>query len=160
MTRPGTHIFVSGQVARDERREIVGPNDRAAQTRKALENIEIAVQSVGGTVDDIVMVRISIVNDRNPDGAIVCEALRERFGLEAPHAGTWLDGVSMKPFPLQVSLHVLSECATQRLLALYSRLHVYQLPVAVDKQKRYSSGRGIAPGKGISFGGADVGDPN
>ncbi|MCG8687475.1 MAG: Rid family hydrolase [Desulfobacterales bacterium] len=55
VAKPGTHIFVSGQVAWDENLEIVGPNDLAVQTRKSLDNLDVAVRSTGGTMEDIVI---------------------------------------------------------------------------------------------------------
>jgi 2-iminobutanoate/2-iminopropanoate deaminase len=52
----GPTIYVSGQVALDDEGAIVGPGDIAAQTRRALENIQSILAKKGATMLDVVKV--------------------------------------------------------------------------------------------------------
>jgi 2-iminobutanoate/2-iminopropanoate deaminase len=47
-------IFVSGQLARDARGEVVGKGDMGAQIRQTGENIKAALAAAGATLSDIV----------------------------------------------------------------------------------------------------------
>jgi len=47
-------IFVSGQLARDARGEVVGKGDMRAQIRQTGENIKAALAAAGATLNDIV----------------------------------------------------------------------------------------------------------
>jgi 2-iminobutanoate/2-iminopropanoate deaminase len=47
-------IFVSGQLARDARGEVVGKGDMASQIRQTGENIKAALAAAGATLNDIV----------------------------------------------------------------------------------------------------------
>jgi 2-iminobutanoate/2-iminopropanoate deaminase len=47
-------IFVSGQLARDTRGEVVGKGDMRAQIRQTGENIKAALAAAGATLNDIV----------------------------------------------------------------------------------------------------------
>jgi enamine deaminase RidA (YjgF/YER057c/UK114 family) len=50
----GKTIFVSGQLARDARGDVVAPRDMRAQIRQVGENIKAALAAAGATLDDIV----------------------------------------------------------------------------------------------------------
>lgn len=54
VTVSGRLAFVAGQVALDERGELVGPGDLAAQTRQALANLHRALTAVGAGWPDVV----------------------------------------------------------------------------------------------------------
>ena len=56
--RPGRILFISGQVALDERGEVVGRDDVRAQTRFILENIGKILAHVGGSFSDIASVNV------------------------------------------------------------------------------------------------------
>jgi enamine deaminase RidA (YjgF/YER057c/UK114 family) len=47
-------IFVSGQLARDAKGEVVGKGDMRAQIRQTGENIKAALAAAGATLNDIV----------------------------------------------------------------------------------------------------------
>lgn len=66
VTVEGGHtIFLSGQVAFDRERNIVG-EDVVTQARQAFRNLETAVEAGGGTMTDVVQLTIHVV-DYNPD---------------------------------------------------------------------------------------------
>jgi len=61
-TGPGKLIFLSGQVAFDSNRNIVGEDDVVAQTRQTMRNLKSAVETGGGQISDIVQITTHVVN--------------------------------------------------------------------------------------------------
>ena len=61
VTEPGRVIFLSGQVAFDSNRNIVGESDVVAQTRQAMRNLKAAVETGGGQISDIVQITTHVV---------------------------------------------------------------------------------------------------
>jgi 2-iminobutanoate/2-iminopropanoate deaminase len=86
-------VFVSGQTAWDARKNIVGRNSVLEQARQAFRNLEKAMEAAGGTLKDVVALRIYVVNYEAKSGTGVGIALREFFSPENPPASTWI-GVS------------------------------------------------------------------
>jgi enamine deaminase RidA (YjgF/YER057c/UK114 family) len=75
---PGKLVFISGQVAWNEKEEFIG-DDLGTQTREALRNVERAVKAAGGTLNDVVSLRIYIRHDQIAEDRLVSEALKEFF---------------------------------------------------------------------------------
>jgi 2-iminobutanoate/2-iminopropanoate deaminase len=86
----GKTIYISGQTAWDAEKQIVGGTDLTQQTRQALRNVEAAVEAVGGTLADVVALRIYIVNYRPEQADAIGSALREFFPKEKRPASTWI----------------------------------------------------------------------
>src|SRR5689334_18949294 len=86
-------VFISGQTAWDERKHIVGGDSVLEQARQAFRNLEKAMESAGGTLKDIVALRIYIVDYQAECGTAVGTVLREVFASENPPASTSI-GVS------------------------------------------------------------------
>jgi enamine deaminase RidA (YjgF/YER057c/UK114 family) len=61
-TGPGKLIFLSGQVAFDSNRSIVGEGDVVAQTRQTMRNLKSAVETGGSRISDIVQITTHVVN--------------------------------------------------------------------------------------------------
>jgi len=55
-------IFLSGQVAFDSNRNIIGENDVVAQTHQAMRNLKAAVETGGGQIPDIVQITTHVVD--------------------------------------------------------------------------------------------------
>jgi enamine deaminase RidA (YjgF/YER057c/UK114 family) len=89
-------VFVSGQTAWDANRHIVG-RSLDEQARQALRNVKAAVEAAGGSLCDIVSLRIYIVHRDGQSLAPVGSALKEMFTTEPP-ASTWI-GVSSLAVP-------------------------------------------------------------
>jgi enamine deaminase RidA (YjgF/YER057c/UK114 family) len=53
-------IWVSGQIAFDEREQFVGKGDMGAQTEQCLKNIESALKKLNGSLDDVVQVTVFV----------------------------------------------------------------------------------------------------
>ncbi len=54
VVQPGTQVFVSGQLARDAKGNLVGKGDMGAQIRQVGENIKVALAAAGCSLDDII----------------------------------------------------------------------------------------------------------
>jgi enamine deaminase RidA (YjgF/YER057c/UK114 family) len=81
----GTRIVsLAGQVALDDRGQVVGADDAGAQARQCLANLDAALRHVGASPADVVKVTVFLtdVGDR----AAVADARREYFGAHAPAA--------------------------------------------------------------------------
>ena len=83
-------VFISGQTAWDARKNIVGGDSVLEQARQAFRNLETAIEAAGGTLKDIVALRIYIVNYQAESATAVGTALREFFSPENPPASTWI----------------------------------------------------------------------
>ena len=86
-------LYVSGQTAWDADQRIVGGRDLGAQARQAFTNVRRVVEAAGGTLDDVVCLRIYVVDYRPEHAEAVGSALRECFAGSTRPASTWL-GVS------------------------------------------------------------------
>ena len=86
-------LYLSGQTAWDADKQIVGDRDLGAQARQAFMNIRRVVEASGGTLDDVVSLRIYVVDYRPEHADVVGSALRECFQGPTKPASTWL-GVS------------------------------------------------------------------
>jgi len=86
-------VFISGQTAWGEGKNIVGGDGVLEQARQAFRNLDKAMGAVGGTLKDIVALRIYVVDYQAECGTAVGTALREVFSSENPPASTWI-GVS------------------------------------------------------------------
>ena len=88
--------FISGQTAWDASKKIVG-HSLGEQARQALRNLELAVDAAGGTLDDIVSLRLYIVHAAVRDLDGVGSALKDAFPSDPP-SSTWI-GVSSLAVP-------------------------------------------------------------
>lgn len=104
VTSGGKMIHMSGQVGWDENRQIVGAGDLKAQAWQAFKNVEIALNTVGATLADIVSMRIYIVHDVMDENSAVSEALRHFFPTENPPVSTWIGVPSLanKDFLIEI----------------------------------------------------------
>ncbi len=87
-------VFISGQTAWDANKRIVGRNC-GEQARQALQNVKTAVEAAGGTLSDIVTLRIYVVHIAENVEA-VGSALRDVFDKSADQH---VDGVSSLAVP-------------------------------------------------------------
>ena len=92
-TQGGRTVYLSGQAAFDVAENVIGTNHQE-QMQQCLKNIEAGLKAVGGTLDDVVSLRIYVVN-YNPDAESdpVAETLKQFFDRDRLPAAT-LIGVS------------------------------------------------------------------
>jgi enamine deaminase RidA (YjgF/YER057c/UK114 family) len=89
----GKTVYISGQVAWNSEQVIVGGSDLSRQAKQAFHNVQTATEAAGGTLTDIVLLRLYIVNYKPENATSVGTVLREFFGIQTPPASTWI-GVS------------------------------------------------------------------
>jgi enamine deaminase RidA (YjgF/YER057c/UK114 family) len=88
-------LYVSGQTAWDSRKHLVGGADLEAQARQAFSNLRAVVEAAGGTLADVVAVRIYVVDYRPEKAASVGGAFREFFSADVKPASTWIGVASL-----------------------------------------------------------------
>ena len=76
-------VFISGQTAGDANKQIVGRH-LGEQARQALRNVKAAVESAGGNLNDIVALRIYIVDHEVQNLEALGGALRAAFTTNPP----------------------------------------------------------------------------
>ena len=81
-------IYVSGQVALDEKGELVGKGDVGAQTRQVFENLKRALGAAGVGFDDVVKLTYYIVGYRPEMLAPIREVRSQYLPKEKPPAST------------------------------------------------------------------------
>ena len=87
---PGKTIYLSGQVGWNAQQQIVGPGDLRTQTWQALRNVQLALQSAGAGLGDVVSLRIYIVREHLAQSKAISDALKEFFPTEQAPASTWI----------------------------------------------------------------------
>ena len=85
----GKAVHVSGQVAWDADRNIVGAGDIGRQLEKSLENLATALESVGATLGQVGSLRLYIKQSHMHEGRAISDALRAVFG-DKPPCATWI----------------------------------------------------------------------
>ena len=84
----GTLVFISGQVALDKSGNVVGKNDFRAQVQQVFENLNAAVESAGGTFDDVVKLNSYLV-DLSPSNLAAFREVRDKYvNVKTPPAST------------------------------------------------------------------------
>lgn len=90
--KPGTVIWISGQVAQNAKGEVVGKGDLKAQVNQAWENVRLALAGSGATFQDVVKVTTYVVNYK-PSMRDDLRAARLRFMGDAKPPAATLVGV-------------------------------------------------------------------
>jgi 2-iminobutanoate/2-iminopropanoate deaminase len=83
-------VYVSGQTAWDANKQLIGGSDLRAQARQALLNLRSVVEASGGTLEDVVSLRIYVVAYQAHKAEAVGSAFREVFSGDAIPASTWV----------------------------------------------------------------------
>jgi enamine deaminase RidA (YjgF/YER057c/UK114 family) len=82
----GKTIYISGQVAIDQRGNVVGPGDLKTQTEQAFQNVTHALQAAGATWKDVVKTSLFVVGLK-PEHVPVIREVRARY-VNAEHPPT------------------------------------------------------------------------
>jgi enamine deaminase RidA (YjgF/YER057c/UK114 family) len=83
-------LYVSGQTAWDSEKQLIGGADLEGQARQAFTNLRAVVEAAGGTLADVVSLRIYVVDYRPEKAAPVWRALRHFLSGEVKPASTWV----------------------------------------------------------------------
>lgn len=81
VTGEGRQVLLSGQVAWDEKRHVVGIGDMRAQTEQTFRNIQASLAAVGGEMDDVVSIVTYVTT---PQGLSDIHDVRTQF-FSAPY---------------------------------------------------------------------------
>jgi len=84
----GGTIYISGQVANNEKGEVVGKGDLRAQVTRVFENLTVCLKSVDATFSDIVKMNTYVVNMKSEDLAIIREVRKNYLSADHPPAST------------------------------------------------------------------------
>lgn len=88
--RGGRTIYVSGQVPVNEKGELVGKGDLAAQAEQVFHNIDTALKGAGATFADVVKITSFVVGYK-PEHRTLMHQVRSRYvSKENPPASTLL----------------------------------------------------------------------
>lgn len=91
-------VYTAGQVSIDERGELVGGGDLAAQTTQAMRNVGLALEAAGAGYADVVKITTYVVNYRPEQRAVIGKARAPFFTAGEPPAST-LVGVAALALP-------------------------------------------------------------
>jgi len=84
--KQGRIVFVSGQVARDEKNAVVGAGDIVAQFRQVCRNIQTVLSAAGGDMTDLVKLTIYVLDVAEYKAHLrdIGSVYREYFGKNFP----------------------------------------------------------------------------
>jgi enamine deaminase RidA (YjgF/YER057c/UK114 family) len=94
---PGKQIFLAGQVGVDTNLEVVS-DDLGAQAKQAASNVICALEAAGASVDDLMHVRVFVVNLDGEGMRAVGPALESLKGSDG-HAAQTMIGVQALALP-------------------------------------------------------------
>ncbi|MFD4838316.1 RidA family protein [Achromobacter sp. NPDC058515] len=95
-------MLLSGQVGVDAGERTVGPGLQV-QTEAALDNIERVLAAAGGTLAQVIMLRIYICDTVREEQEVVAQALRDRFKIDPPPS-SWIivSGLSLPEWLIEI----------------------------------------------------------
>ena len=88
VVKVGNTLYISGQVARDEKGNAVGAGDFRTQIEKVFENLQIALKAAGAALSDVVSTTTYLTNMAYIP--IWREVTEKYYGTEAPPTSTLL----------------------------------------------------------------------
>lgn len=100
----GRSIYLSGQVAFDAGRRIIGAGDVVAQTRQALRNLEAAVEAAGAKLSDMVQITTHVVDYDPSQLDVITGAIAEFFAPEGLPANTLVGVASLSTDGLLIEI--------------------------------------------------------
>ncbi|KGD87827.1 endoribonuclease L-PSP [Achromobacter sp. RTa] len=103
-------MLLSGQVGVDADARTVGPGLQE-QTEAALDNIERVLAVAGGTLGQVIMLRIYICESAREDQEVIAQALRDRFKKDPPPS-SWIivSGLSLPEWLIEIEAEAMLDC--------------------------------------------------
>ncbi len=86
--KPGTIVWISGQVAADAKGEVVGKGDLKAQLNQVWMNVKTALTAAGATLQDVVKINTYVVNYKPSMRSDIRDARSRFMGTAEPPAAT------------------------------------------------------------------------
>ncbi len=101
-------VYIAGQVAYDERREVVGVRDMAAQAEQVYRNLEAALAAAGASFSDVVKMTTFITDMAQAPAA---RAVRARYFGDALPASTLVEVTALAHPDLMIEIEVVAAVA-------------------------------------------------
>ena len=103
LTQGGRTVYLSGQAPFDAEEKIVGTNHKE-QMQQCLKNVNAALKAVEGTLEDVVSLRIYMVNYDADEANTIIEVLKEFFSDDRLPATTWIgvSSLAVKDFLVEI----------------------------------------------------------
>ena len=89
-------VYISGQTARDDKSNVVGAGDVKKQAAKVFENLRVAVEAAGGSMDDVAKITTYVVDLKPDDRLWIGEMVKKHFPKPPAHT---LVGISALAVP-------------------------------------------------------------
>ena len=87
-TRGGRTLYVAGQVAQNEKGELVGAGDLAAQAEQVYKNVGLALKGAGATFNDLVKITVYVVNFKPENRDLMSQVRARHVSKDNPPAST------------------------------------------------------------------------
>ena len=88
VANPGKLVYISGQVALNQKGEVVGKGDLRAQVTQVMENLKTALAAAGATPQDLIKINYFVVNLKQDQLPIIREVRNQYFSADHPPAST------------------------------------------------------------------------
>ena len=80
----GATVFAAGACPIDTEGHVVEPGDIPAQTRRTLDNLEVALEAAGCALNDVLKTTVYVVSSDRADLLAAWGVVEERFGTDGP----------------------------------------------------------------------------
>ncbi|MCF6364497.1 MAG: RidA family protein [Gammaproteobacteria bacterium] len=104
----GKLVFLSGQVGWDENQKFPGSSDFRSQTIQTLKNIDTAMTKAGGSLSDIVSLRIYIVGENFHNDHHISNELKNYFPENGAPSSTWVRVVGLAKKELLIEIEAIA----------------------------------------------------
>jgi len=104
----GKLVFLSGQVGWDENQQFPGSSDFSSQTSQTLKNIEIAMTKAGGSLSDVVSLRIYIVGENYENDHHISSELKRFFPKGSAPSSTWVRVLGLATKELLIEIEAIA----------------------------------------------------
>lgn len=84
----GNTVYISGQVAANEKGEVVGKGDLKAQVARVYENLASCLKAAGVTFNDVVKMNTYVVNFKPEDLGVIRDVRKNYLSADHPPAST------------------------------------------------------------------------
>ena len=88
VTSGGRTIYIAGQVSQNEKGEVVGKGDLAAQAAQVYRNVGLALKGAGATFNDLVKITVYVVNLKPEHRELMGKARARHVNKDNPPAST------------------------------------------------------------------------
>lgn len=100
--KKGNMVFTAGQLALNEKGELVGKGDVRGQTRQVLENVSACLKEGGAKMEDVVMAHVYITDMSN--FAAMNEIYKEYFTDNFPARACVITGLVKEEFLVEIAV--------------------------------------------------------